>query len=1085
MTDDSRVDDLLEWLLESGETPEVVCRDCPELLPQVRAGWRHLRAVEEQLSELFPDSRHSDAAAPVASAADELPRIPGYELESVLGRGGMGVVYKGRHVLLNRTVAIKRLLAGAAARPQELERFFHEAEIVAGLHHPNIVELYDVGDVDGCPYFTMEFVPGGSLAQKLTGIPQPALQAAALVAALADAIHVAHQKGIIHRDLKPGNILLTVDGVPKVSDFGLARRLEAGHGLTLTGSPVGTPSYMAPEQVQGRKDAIGPATDVYPLGTILYELLTGRPPFRSDTAAATLQQVLTDDPAPPARLNGRVPRDLETICLKCLRKEPSRRYPTALALADDLRCFLAGEPIAGRRPGMFERLVLRARRRPTESALLAAAAILAMILVGGGVWLASERMRTTRAVQAELRDIVRFQQQGALAEAAAALERARVRLGQDGPSWLHAALEDAERDQGFVGQVRAIRLNRTTLLEGIDGRAANDRSSRAQADRDYEAAFRDRRLCKPLDEPTQIADRVNDSPLRETLVSALDDWLVCTTDVPRQEWLMSVARHADPDAWRSQIRNPTAWANGPKLSELSTTGPLSEQPVPFLVALGERLEQIGVDGVTLLRQVQNANPDDFWANLTLASALHIRGRLSKDDLDQSLVYYRKALELQPRAAVVYNNFGLALYYEWYLDDDPSIRATEDNPSVRGRGALSLFRQALLIDSDFAPALNNLGAALRAKGDWPEALSHFQEAVRLRPALAEAHANLGHLKAGMGGINEAIDQYRQALKINPQLAEVHEYFGVALLAKGCRDEVDECFPEGAKAVDQDRGRGLKEALEVYKRADRLDPQWVPARNKLHLSSNEAALVNEAIEHFREAIRIDSGRPRSHGALGQALLAKGELADAKTAIERGLELLPAGELQLRENLQRQRQRCDHLLSLKQRLPALVQGADKPDTSELLEAAEMCFIDRHYVTATRLFAEAFATDRSLCEDLRAGHRLNAACAAVLAELGRGDDGSSLAGEQRKTLRQEARRYLSLDLAAWRERVDRGTAADCIVCQRTLSLWRQDPDLDGVRDSRSLDRLPEDERADWLALWNDVDALLQRAVSRGVNPS
>jgi serine/threonine-protein kinase len=215
----------------------------------------------------------------------------------------MGVVYRAFHLRLHRHVALKMLLVRAHALPADRERFEREAEAVAALRHPNIVQIYEVGDVSGQPYFTMELVEGGDLAEKIQGVPQPARQAAALVATLADAIHEAHQSGIVHRDLKPGNILLTEDGTPKVTDFGLARRLQGEGGLTLSGVPMGTPSYMAPEQARGDKGAVGPATDVYALGAILYELLTGRPPFRAESATATLQQVVADEPVPPARLN--------------------------------------------------------------------------------------------------------------------------------------------------------------------------------------------------------------------------------------------------------------------------------------------------------------------------------------------------------------------------------------------------------------------------------------------------------------------------------------------------------------------------------------------------------------------------------------------------------------------------------------------------------------------------------------------------------------------------------------------------------------------------------------------------------------
>ena len=274
------------------------------------------------------------------------------------------------------------LLAGPYASPTELARFQRETEAVASVCHTNIVQIFEVGYHEGRPYFTMELVEGGSLARKLTATPSPVQWAAELVASLADAVAVAHNAGFVHRDLKPANILLTADGIPKISDFGLARRLEGDEALTWTGTAVGTPSYMAPEQARGTPGRIGPAADVYGVGAILYELLTGRPPFRGGTALETFRQVLGEEPVPPSRLDPQVPPDLENVCLKCLEKDPHRRYPGAAALAEDLQRFLAGQVVAARPVGHWERVGKWIRRNPAVASLSAAAAV---ALVAGTV----------------------------------------------------------------------------------------------------------------------------------------------------------------------------------------------------------------------------------------------------------------------------------------------------------------------------------------------------------------------------------------------------------------------------------------------------------------------------------------------------------------------------------------------------------------------------------------------------------------------------------------------------------------------------------------------------------------------------
>jgi WD40 repeat protein len=322
-----------------------------------------------------------NSAAPRESVV-ERPEVAGYEILHVLGRGGMGVVYQARHVKLNRTVALKMILAGGHAQPGEVARFRTEAAAVARLQHPHIVQIHEVGEQEGRPFLSLELVDGGSLAQRISDTPLPAREAAHLVETLSRAMHYAHQQGIIHRDLKPQNVLFTTAGVPKIMDFGLAKRLGEDAGLTRTGEVLGTPSYMAPEQTTGEPSTIGPVTDVYALGALLYEVLTGRPPFKAATVLETLEQVRFQEPVPPGRLQPNLPHDLETICLKCLEKEAHKRYASAEDLAEDLRRFQAGETTRARPVRALERGVKWARRRPAVAALLAVSFVAALALVG-------------------------------------------------------------------------------------------------------------------------------------------------------------------------------------------------------------------------------------------------------------------------------------------------------------------------------------------------------------------------------------------------------------------------------------------------------------------------------------------------------------------------------------------------------------------------------------------------------------------------------------------------------------------------------------------------------------------------------
>lgn len=377
---DDRLAEVLADLLEQHQRGQeadidVMAGRHPDLALELRELW-----AAAQVAELGRRASQSvltidEPRAPVIEGPASLPRSFGdYELREELGRGGMGVVYKAWQKSLNRTVALKMILRGDLASSADLARFQAEAESAARLEHPNIVPVYEVGSCDGRAYFSMKLVEGRTLAALVAEGPLPPREAARLVAAIARAVHHAHRQGILHRDLKPSNILLqspeigarhaepetggslraprSTSRVPLVSDFGLAKRVEGGASLTRSGAIVGTPSYMAPEQAAGSRGSLGPASDVYSLGSILYELLTGRPPFQAASMVDTIMLVLDQEPVSPRRLNPGVPRELEIICLKCLEKPADLRYPTADRLADDLEAFLHGERISARPSGM-------------------------------------------------------------------------------------------------------------------------------------------------------------------------------------------------------------------------------------------------------------------------------------------------------------------------------------------------------------------------------------------------------------------------------------------------------------------------------------------------------------------------------------------------------------------------------------------------------------------------------------------------------------------------------------------------------------------------------------------------------------
>jgi serine/threonine-protein kinase len=698
VSDGASVSELLSrWLEHRRQGEEVslaeLCAGRPDMLAEVRQQLQALAEMEGVFgvggrdpapgaADPGPTTRVPPTCQPEGARGDSLlphgdVHVPGYEVLGELGRGGMGVVYKARHTKLNRLVALKMILAGKHAGEADLVRFRTEAEAVARLQHPNIVQIHDVGEHEGHPFFSLEYCTGGSLAGKLGGTPLPAGEAARLVETLARAMHAAHQAGVIHRDLKPANVLLTADGTPKVTDFGLAKKLDDAAGQTASGAIMGTPSYMAPEQAGGKRKEIGPATDDYALGAILYECLTGRPPFLAATAWDTVLQVVSDEPVPPSRLQSKVPRDLEAVCLKCLEKEPAQRYASALDLAEDLERFIGGESVSVRPAGVAARAFKWARRRPTAAAAWVFGVTAAVLLPFGGTVLyfwrgeAEARRAEARATRqaAEARQALgdlerarrRDQAQAAADRVAAQLPELRRRalwpqalallaeakqlLGPDADASVTDRLAGEESDIRLLAQLDGIRMRKAALAasqpekvwNAVDIRVAYQQAF-GQAGYEFSGADRERCISTAV-------GKLSVSPIRYELIAALDDWVWgIKGDFADAIW--ETTARVTGQSWRRELRFTSVSA--PAALRLSREVPTEQLTPALVVGLGFTIRLLLADdqrhAVRWLEAGAEHWPADFWVNFYLGTEY-----LRLKEYESAAGAFRAAAALRPEA----------------------------------------------------------------------------------------------------------------------------------------------------------------------------------------------------------------------------------------------------------------------------------------------------------------------------------------------------------------------------------------------------------------------------------------------------
>jgi Flp pilus assembly protein TadD/serine/threonine protein kinase len=944
----------------------------PAFLDRACAGEPDLRRRVEGLLEAHrevgtgPYRAATEGAVPSPVATvDEQPigERPGtvigpYKLMEQIGEGGMGLVFVAEQTHpVRRKVALKVIKPGMDTR-QVVARFEAERQALALMDHPNIAKVLDGGETaSGRPYFVMELVKGVPITKICDDNRLTTRERLELFVPVCEAVQHAHQKGIIHRDLKPSNVLVAShDGKPvvQVIDFGVAKavgqHLTDKTVYTLFAQMIGTPLYMSPEQAGESSLDVDTRSDIYSLGVLLYELLTGTTPFDKDRLRTVgydeMRRIIREEePArPSARIStlgqaaatvsanrrsdpkklSRVMRgELDWIVMKALEKDRNRRYETAIGLARDVQRYLNDEPVQACPPSAWYRFRKFARRKKAALATAAVLALAALLAGGGGLWLLGQRVARDRDVSVYLHEAEGCEREGDWQQALRAVERAEGRLAGSGPAALRQRAEQIRERVQFVADLEESRVQNSAA--GHD--ALFDH---ARADRAYAEAFKKHGWDVQALPAEELAEEIAASPIRVYLVAALDDWAAMKgpKDVAGRETLRAIARLADDDDSRRQLRDPAVGKDRAALERLARQRGVLDQPPGNLELLAEALVRRGARpaAVDLLRRAQQRHPGDFWINHYLASLLMA---VKPARVEEAVGFFRVAVALRPQSAGAYHNLGLALYDQRRLPEAEAAyrRAIElkpDYPEAYVNLANALYHQKRLAEAEAAhrkalelkpdfpeayKAYDNLGNALSDQGKLPEAEAAHRKAIELKPDSAMAYNNLGTVLRAQGRLPEAEAAFRKAIELKPDFAMAYSNLGGILRGQrkpaeaeaACRKAI-ELKPDDVELKSDDAvaytilgnalldQRKLAEAEAAHRKAIELRPDLPEAHTNLGNALLEQGKLPEAEAAHRKAIDLNPDYAGAYSNLARALSLQRKLAEAEAAIRKAIALRP---------------------------------------------------------------------------------------------------------------------------------------------------------------------------------------------------